>query len=155
MQLLTPEQAPGLLRRLAACLYDGMVLVAVLMLAGALWVAVSRAPAPPGDWLFRIYLLAISALFFAAFWSRGETLGMRAWRLRIVASDGMPPGWGRCLLRFGAAVVSWAALGLGFLWVLVDPERQAWHDRWSGTRLLRLPHARKAEQSGAQDHGNG
>jgi uncharacterized RDD family membrane protein YckC len=152
MQSPDPEQAAGLLRRLAACLYDGMVLAAVFMLAGALWVAASRAAAPPGDWLFRAYLLAISALFFAAFWSRGETLGMRAWKLRIVGADGRPPGWGRSLLRFGAAILSWAALGLGFLWVLVDPERQAWHDRLSGTRLLRLPDPRKAEKGSAEDH---
>lgn len=128
--------APGLLRRLAACLYDGLVLTAVLMVAGAAWVAFSRAAAAPGDWLFRSYLLAVSAAFFCALWTRGETLGMRAWKLRLVAADGRPPGWGRALLRFAAALLSWAALGLGFLWVLVDRERLAWHDRLSGTRLV-------------------
>jgi uncharacterized RDD family membrane protein YckC len=61
---------------------------------------------------------------------------MRAWKLRIVGADGRPPGWGRSLLRFAAGLVSWAALGLGFLWVLVDRERLAWHDRLSGTRLV-------------------
>jgi uncharacterized RDD family membrane protein YckC len=132
---------PGLMRRLAACLYDGLVLAAVLMVAGAAWVALSRAAAPPGDWLFRGYVVGVAALFFAAFWRRGETLGMRAWRLRIVAADGGPPGWGRALLRFAAALLSWAPLGLGFLWVLVDRDRLAWHDRLSGTRLvLREPH---------------
>lgn len=129
--------APGLTRRLAACLYDGLVLLAVLMVAGALWVALARGAAPPGDWAFRLYLLAVSAAFFGIFWTRGETLGMRAWKLRIVGPEGAPPGWRRCLLRFAVALFSWAALGLGFLWVLVDRERLAWHDRASGTRLLR------------------
>lgn len=132
----SPPDAPGLLRRLAACLYDGLVLAAVLMMAGALWVAFSRAAAAPGDWLFRGYLLGVSATFFGAFWTRGETLGMRAWKLRLVAADGQPPGWGRALLRFVTALISWAAVGLGFLWVLVDRERLAWHDRLSGTRLV-------------------
>jgi uncharacterized RDD family membrane protein YckC len=127
---------PGLGRRLAACLYDGLVLFAVLMVAGAAWVALTRAAAPPGDWLFRGYLLAIAALFFCGFWRRGETLGMRAWKLRVVAADGRAPGWDRALLRFAAALLSWAALGMGFLWVLVDRERLAWHDRLSGTRLV-------------------
>ena len=130
------DRAPGLGRRLAACLYDGLVLLAVLMFAGALWVALSRAAAPPGDWLFRGYLLSIAALFFGAFWTRGETLGMRAWKLHLVAADGRAPGWGRALLRFAVALVSWAAFGLGFLWVLVDRHRLAWHDRASGTRLV-------------------
>ena len=136
---MTPDSspaAPGLLRRLAACLYDALVLAALLMVAGAAWVAISRAAAEPGDWLFRGYLLLVSAIFFGAFWTRGETLGMRAWKLRIVAADGRPPGWGRALLRFATALISWAALGLGFLWVLVDRERLAWHDRLSGTRLV-------------------
>lgn len=132
-----PADAPGLARRLAACLYDGLVLVAVLMVAGGAWVALRGDAAPPGDWLFRSYLLAVSAVFFAAFWRRGETLGMRAWRLRVVGPDGQPPRWGRALLRWAAALVSWAACGLGFLWVLFDRDRLAWHDRWSGTRLVR------------------
>jgi uncharacterized RDD family membrane protein YckC len=130
------RRPPGLARRLAACLYDALVLVAVLMVAAAFWVAASRAAAPPGDWLFRGYLLAVAAGFFAAFWHRGETLGMRAWKLRIVGEDGEPPDWGRSLLRFACALLSWAALGLGFLWVLVDRDRRAWHDRLSGTRLV-------------------
>jgi uncharacterized RDD family membrane protein YckC len=128
--------SPGLGRRLAACLYDGLVLLAILMFAGAVWVALRRAPAPPGDWLFRFYVLGIAAVFYGAFWTRGETLGMRAWKLRIVAADGRPPGWGRAMLRFAVALVSWSALGLGFLWVLVDRDRLAWHDRASGTRLV-------------------
>jgi uncharacterized RDD family membrane protein YckC len=128
--------APGLARRLAACLYDGLVLMAVEMLAGAAWIALSRAAVEPGDWRFRTYLLAVAALFFAGFWTRGETLGMRAWRLRILGPAGGPPGPGRALLRFFAALLSWSALGLGFLWVLVDRDRLAWHDRLSGTRLI-------------------
>ena len=136
-ELATPPA--GLGRRLAACLYDGLVLLACLMLATAAWVALARAAAPPGDWLFRGYVLLVSALFFAAFWTRGETLGMRAWKLRVVGPDGGPPGWGRALLRFAAALLSWLPLGLGFLWVLVDKDGLAWHDRLSGTRLVHRP----------------
>lgn len=130
------DRPAGLLRRLAACLYDGLVLLAVLMLAGAMWVAVKGAAAPPGDWLFRGYLVAIAGLFFGTFWTRGQTLGMRAWRLRIVAADGRRPRWREALLRFAAAGVSLAALGAGFLWVLIDRDQLAWHDRWSATRLI-------------------
>jgi uncharacterized RDD family membrane protein YckC len=131
-----PDAAPGLARRLAACLYDGLVLTAVLMMATAVWVGIRRAPVAPGDWWFRAYLIATSLLFFGAFWTRGETLGMRAWRLRIVTRDGRPPGWGRALARGAAALLSWLPLGAGFLWVLVDRERLAWHDRITGTRLI-------------------
>lgn len=127
---------PGLPRRLAAMLYDGLVLCALLMVAAAAWVALHRAAAPPGDWAFRGYLLAVCAVFYAGFWSRGETLGLRAWKLCIEGPDGRPPGWGRALLRFVAAILSWLPAGLGFLWVLVDRDRLAWHDRLSDTRLV-------------------
>ena len=132
-----PPRAPSLARRLASCVYDGLALTAVLMVAAGAWVAVARSAAPPADWLFRGYLLAVSALFFVAFWTRGETLGMRAWKLRLEGPDGRPPSWRRALLRFFSALLSWAALGLGFLWVLADRERLAWHDRLSATRLVR------------------
>ncbi len=79
-------------------------------------------------------------LFFAGFWTHGgQTLGMRAWRIRLVGRGGGRVSWGQATLRFFAAIVSWLALGLGFLWALVDRERHAWHDRCSGTRLIRLP----------------
>lgn len=130
------DSAPGLLRRLAACLYDALVLTAVEMGAAGLWVAAVRHAVEPGDVAFQAYLLAVAAVFFCGFWRRGETLGMRAWRLRVEGPDGRPPGWGRALGRFAAAILSWAAFGLGFLWVLVDRDRRAWHDRLSGTRLV-------------------
>ncbi len=128
--------APSLPRRLAACLYDGLILVAVEMLAAGAWVAATGAAAAPGSFGFQLYVLAVALGFFTAFWTRGETLGMRAWRLRVVGPDGRPPAWPRALGRAGAALLSWAAFGLGFLWVLADPERRAWHDRLSGTRLV-------------------
>jgi uncharacterized RDD family membrane protein YckC len=47
--------------------------------------------------------------------------------------------WPVALLRFAAALVSLATVGLGFLWILVDPEKLAWHDRIAGTRVVVLP----------------
>lgn len=137
MRAEDPAAAPGLLRRLAAMLYDALVLCALLMVAAAAWVALHRAAAPVGDWAFRAYLLAVCAVFYAGFWNRGETLGLRAWKMRIEGPDGRPPGWGRALLRCGAALLSWLPAGLGFWWVLFDREHLAWHDRLSRTRLVR------------------
>jgi len=71
----------------------------------------------------------------------GQTVGMKPWRLRIVGADGGPIGFRRALLRFAVALVSLAALGLGFLWCLIDRERRAWHDIAAGTLLVRLEKA--------------
>ena len=135
------EPAPRLWRRLAAIVYDALVLTAVLMLATALVVVPAGLllgiEVPGSSPWFRAYLLLVSACFFSWFWVRGgQTVGMRAWHIRVVRADGTPLRPRDALLRFLAAIFSWACLGLGFLWVLVDKEALAWHDRLSGSRLI-------------------
>jgi uncharacterized RDD family membrane protein YckC len=72
---------------------------------------------------------------------------MLAWRLKLVQSDGAPVTWPLAATRFAAAFLSWTCLGLGFLWVLVDRDKLAWHDRMSGTRLRLLPKPSKTRRS--------
>jgi uncharacterized RDD family membrane protein YckC len=131
--------AAGLLRRLAAIVYDSLLLVGVLFAATLAALALRGGTAfAPGDPLFTAYLLTVVAGFFGWFWTHGgQTLGMRAWKLRLVALDRSPVTWRQALLRAAAALLSAVCLGLGYLWVAVDPERRAWHDRVSGTRVVR------------------
>jgi len=131
---------PGLLRRLASIFYDSLLLIAILFIMGGVGIAMNGGEAIPSDNLvFRTILLLTIALFFLWFWTHGgQTLGMRAWRLRLVTDTGAPPGYRAALLRLLSGFVSWLPLGLGHLWVLVDPEHLAWHDRLSGTRLVVL-----------------
>lgn len=142
MTPFSDTDAPSLLRRLGAVLYDTLLLAALLMLASFLYVPlVDQALAPPFNRaLYQLYLLAISLAYFCWFWVHGgQTLGLRTWRLRLVARDGGAVTWMQAVRRFLAAIASWLCLGLGFLWVLVDREKLAWHDRFSGTRLMLLP----------------
>jgi len=138
--------AAGLLRRLAAILYDSLLLSALWFAVATALLALSggRLSAPDRPlWLlyvFRATLLLVTFLFFGWFWTRGgQTLGMRAWRLKVIADREQPLTWTQAARRFAAAGLSWAALGLGFLWVTVDSEKRAWHDRLSGTRVVVLP----------------
>ena len=140
----------GLLRRLAAMLYDGLLLVGVLMLATALFLpltggeAIVSGRSPVLEWVYRAALLALIVGFFGVFWTlRGQTLGMASWRLRVEREDGALLGWGDTLRRLGWALVSLLPMGLGFLWILFDPERRAWHDRLSHTRVVVLPKGSK------------
>lgn len=140
------DRPAGLLRRLAAIVYDGLLLLALWLAAGGVWVAAhgGRAVAP-GDWPFRGYLLAVAFAFFGGFWVlAGRTLGMQAWRMRVVDERGGAIGWGQALARFAAAALSWALLGVGFLCALLDPERRTLHDRLSGTRLVVLANTRES-----------
>jgi uncharacterized RDD family membrane protein YckC len=64
---------------------------------------------------------------------------MASWRVRVEREDGSLLDWADTLRRLAAALLSWLPLGLGFLWILVDPQRRAWHDRLSRTRVVVVP----------------
>jgi uncharacterized RDD family membrane protein YckC len=145
-----PDQPPSLRRRLAAISYDAVLLAAIFMLASLPFVTYAAGP-PAGTLLrisFQLYLALVAFLFFGWFWVRnGQTPGMLAWRLKLVQRDGAPVTWPLAATRFAAAFLSWTCLGLGFLWVLVDRDKLAWHDRMSGTRLRLLPKPSKTRRS--------
>jgi uncharacterized RDD family membrane protein YckC len=141
MSQAMPHPSAGLLRRLAAAAYDLLILGGLLMALGfGVIVIRGGAAVPPGNPLFQLLILAVITLFFVGSWSRGgQTPGMRAWRLRLESHAGLAVDWRTAILRLGAAALSLGALGLGFLWILVDRDRQAWHDRLTGTRMTVIP----------------
>lgn len=132
----------GLGRRLMAMLYDALLLAGIVFLAAIPVVVATggRVSATPASrFAFQVYLLGVIFIFFGWFWTHGgQTLGMRAWRLRAVRADGAPMDWAHAARRFGSAIVSLAAFGIGFLWMLADRERLTWHDRLSKTRIVLL-----------------
>jgi uncharacterized RDD family membrane protein YckC len=112
----------------------------VLFLATALLLPLTGGAAIPAyQPLFQVYLLCVSFGFFAYFWRRGgQTLGMQAWHIRLVNQAGGAISLRQALLRFSIAWLSAAALGLGFVWALFEPQRRTWHDLAAGTRVIRL-----------------
>ena len=138
--------SPGLLRRLGAMAYDALLLLALLMLLSYpyVWLTGGDKPGLLVKTLYQLYLLSICFIFYAGFWTHGgQTLGMRAWRLKVVRNGGGTVGWALAMKRFGLAWISLLCLGLGFLWILFDRDKLAWHDKWSGTRVILLLVARK------------
>jgi uncharacterized RDD family membrane protein YckC len=120
-------------------LYDGLLVVALLMIAAAAIVIPSGTEIAPGSAPFQIYLLAVWWLYFAICWRLGgQTVGMRAWRIHLI-SESDRTGWLQTLIRFFVAGVSIAAAGAGLLWSLIDDRKRAWHDIASGTRLVVAP----------------
>lgn len=131
----------GLGRRLLAILYDTIVVLAVLFIA-TVPVVFLTGGALEESLLYRTalqaYELLVGFAFFGGFWRfGGQTIGMRAWRIRVVRANGERLRWRDAALRYLVAIMSWAVLGLGFVWSLFDPERRTWHDMASGTRLVR------------------
>ena len=130
----------GLFRRLMAMLYDSFLLLSVLLFASALALLVTRGTLDYHHPLFRSYLFIICFSFYAWFWIHGgQTLGMRAWRLRVQRLDGKPITLWQALLRFLSAIPSLGVFGLGYLWILVDKKRMALHDRISESVIVLLP----------------
>lgn len=129
---------PTLFKRLLAIIYDLFLLFGVLFFAAL--IPSLLAGGPIRHPLFSIYLFVVIFFFFGWFWTHGgQTLGMRAWRLRVTTEDGTGLNWGRALLRFLLAGFSWLILGFGFIWALFDKKRQTLHDRLSKTMLIQLP----------------
>ena len=132
----------GLLRRMAAIVYDMLLLFAILMLVGTPFVIMRGGEAVPPltDLFFRLTIGATIYLFFVVYWTRsGRTLGMQSWGLQLETTEGRKPTLATASLRFFAAVLSWIPAGLGFLWQLWDKDKLTWHDRISGTRLVYYP----------------
>lgn len=135
----------GLLRRIAAMLYDSLLLLALWFLATVPFIAVEggesiEAASGLMYYLYQLTLVLVAYAFFVGFWChRGRTLGMQSWGLQLQAADGTLPSLGAATLRFFAALLSWLPLGLGFLWQIWDADHLTWHDRLSGTRLVYYP----------------
>ncbi len=137
----------GFWRRIGAMIYDGLLVIALVMSLLLIGVALSN------DRIESAYSqpLAIVASygFFAFFWLRNrQTLGMLAWQLEIqpnsvAGPDGdpiIPPLTVTMItLRFVGACAGALAFGMGYLWILIDPQNRSWSDLLSGTRIVRVP----------------
>jgi uncharacterized RDD family membrane protein YckC len=128
-------------RRLAAILYDALLLAGVLFAASLpLVVAAGGRAIAPGNPHYLGYLLIVAYGYFAFGWCHGgQTLGMKSWHVRLVSDGAAPFGYRRALARFLVAIVSWLPCGAGFFWSLRTPGRRTWHDLASRSQLIHQP----------------
>jgi uncharacterized RDD family membrane protein YckC len=128
--------------RWLSLLYDFFAALGLWLLVAAIFVALHHDAVIGGvlGLLEFIVLWSVTGAYAMASWRRGgQTLGMRPWRLRVVAADGGVPTWRALLIRYVVGNASLLLGGLGFWWAWVDRDRLTWHDRASGTRLRREP----------------
>jgi uncharacterized RDD family membrane protein YckC len=146
----------GFGRRFAALIYDGLLMLAVLMLYTLVVTLVHGKAVLEADdaarwWAYRAGEFLLIGAYCVVNWTRsGQTLGMRAWRLHAVSDTGKRLDAPRAAWRFVWAVVAWTPAALGVLWLYADPERLALHDRLSGTRMLHVPRAAVSASSKSQ-----
>jgi uncharacterized RDD family membrane protein YckC len=133
--------------RIAALLID-FILVAVLtdLISDVMRssVTVFSQVLNPGH-VFRIdlsppSLLLVLAIYGALMWKlKGTTIGGIVCRLKVVRVDGREVDWATSIVRALGCFLSLFVVGLGFLWIAIDDERQAWHDKIAGTVVVRVP----------------
>jgi uncharacterized RDD family membrane protein YckC len=155
----------GVIKRLAAMFYDTLLLFGILFTATlipSLILSPSQQQNANGDvvnelhplmtgLLFQGYLVAIVIIFFSYFWlKQGQTLGMQAWKLKLVNADNQTPNLRECLLRLCFATISFLALGMGYWWIWIDKENLTWHDRWSKTKVLQLSKEQQQKKKSAK-----
>jgi uncharacterized RDD family membrane protein YckC len=94
------------------------------------------------SWTFRPHppQLLLLATYGAIMWKlKGATIGGIVCNHRVVRVDGKPIDWATAIVRALGCFVSLSVAGLGFIWIAVDENRQAWHDKIAGTVVVRLP----------------
>ncbi len=158
---MTDLEAPSLARRLAAFVYEGVLLFGVLFIADYLFSALTQQRnAMQGRAAGQAFLFIVLGIYFSWFWSRsGQTVAMKAWHLRVVDAAGRPLTQGRALARYlaswlwflpalasayfaglkttGAIFGSLLAGVLAYVLIArLHPSRQFLHDLLCGTRLV-------------------
>jgi uncharacterized RDD family membrane protein YckC len=157
--------AASLQIRVGAMIYDALLLtglafvVSYAMLASLQW----SYPLSPGRRLgLQAVLFVGVGIYLIICWTRaGQTLGMKAWRIKVIDADGRPPRTARAIARYVLAWHLWlpgltlaalfhystssslVMLAVGFALLLMpalfDRQRRLLHDRWTGTRVARVP----------------
>lgn len=85
-------------------------------------------------------LLLWLAIYGAVMWKlKGTTIGGVVCGLKIVRLDDREIDWATAIVRALGCFLSLAVVGLGFLWVAIDDDKQSWHDKIAGTTVVRVP----------------
>lgn len=125
----------------AAFVYDLLILAALSIVLSALYTLMGGEAfheKPLLLLLFQLNWLAMISVYYLISWRRaGQTIGMRAWRIKVVSLTNAPLSWSDCWKRLGAAVVNLLLLNLGWLGYLL-PAQKSLTDHLSHTRIERL-----------------
>ncbi len=78
--------------------------------------------------------VVISFFYFGHYWTkRGQTLGMKVWKIKAITNEGGLISWGQSLKRY-----VFSLLGFGLLWMVIDKENLPLQDRMSKTKLIKV-----------------
>ena len=127
-----------LVKRLIACIYESLVLIAIWMLITWLFVLLFGGIASGASRLALQILLWVSAgAYFVLSWHKnGQTLALRAWKMKIVTSDNETLSFKLACLRYILASILLMFFGLTILWAFLDKDKLFLHDRLLNTKCV-------------------
>jgi uncharacterized RDD family membrane protein YckC len=133
----------GFLRRILALIYDSLAVLGIIISLSLFLVWSNGGPGEPGSFIVLIQFSIIfftGPVFYSYFWikNNGQTLGMQAWKIRLVSSEDLPLTLSQSLSRCFFSVFSGVFFGFGYLWILISEEKLSWSDIVTNTKIIKV-----------------
>ncbi len=129
---------PSILKRLAACFYELLLLIAIWLITAGVFIALFGDATHGLKRLFlQLLLWGLTGAYFVWCWKKtGQTLAMKTWKMQLVSQSGQPLSYAQLIMRYAFASIGLAAAGAGFWWMIFDREHLFLHDRLTGCRVI-------------------
>ena len=131
---------PGFWRRILCMIYEFLLLIAVLFIAGFIFHLIyNNTDSPYFRPIFQLYLLSVAGVYLIWFWTHGgQTLAMQTWKIQVVNANGGKIKIWQAIARYLFAVISISFFGCGIIWAFFDREGQFLYDRIVGTKIINV-----------------
>jgi uncharacterized RDD family membrane protein YckC len=131
-------------RIIGSAIYDGLVVMGLLMIAGFIAVLINKLltgeESIGSNPAFQLYLVLVIVGYFLYFWNKsGQTVGMKAWRIKLINQETTTITNKQLLIRLMVAIPSFLLCGLGVLWQYIGKQKLNWQDIASNTRIVHMP----------------
>ena len=133
----------GFFRRILALVYDSVVIAGILLSFTLLLVILNGGYAEPGSLVSVVQLIVcacVGPFFYSYFWlvNNGQTIGMQAWKLRLVSLNSSKLNAKQTYLRCLVSTLSFVCFGIGYFWILFNKDNLSWSDIINKTRVVKL-----------------
>lgn len=131
----------GFFKRIFSLMYDTLAVLGIIFSSTLVLVLINGEISSENtinSFLQRAILISSGPLFYCYFWLKGEgqTLGMQAWKIRLVSEDGSNLSWSICIKRCVISFLTILPLGVGFAYMFFDKENRSLSDIYSRTRVI-------------------
>ena len=133
----------GFFKRIFSLLYDTLIIAGIILSLTLLLVFINGKTIVTGSILSYAELAILfftGPIFYCYFWlqNHGQTIGMQAWKIKVVSISGARITLKQCVLRCIGSILGFCFMGMGYLNILFNSDNKAWADIFSSTRIIYL-----------------